>query len=160
MTSMGYAQLSKENLLISESSIHLLFVNPEYLDGVRGNITPNYARFLEGVVATWDATAHPDFDKREAPFQVTFVAPRGIVTVNYDSRGKIRFAKEKFKDVAIPTHLMRSIANKYPGWYAAKNRYKVNYARGGRINKVLLVQLRNMEGKKHSLKITDGGVIQ
>jgi hypothetical protein len=60
----------------------------------------------------------------------------------YDKNGDIIRTIERFKDVALPVAVRKSISKNYPGWYFKKDIYRVTYNQEGskKVYKVLLTK--------------------
>jgi len=156
VTSLGFAQYASKDIGNLESSLGFAFANPDYLDEVQGDISPNYAKFLEGIVAGWDVTEAQGFDHRDELFKVTFKSKKGYIHVVFDSKGKIQYAHEKFKNVALPWHIVQTIARENPSWIAVNSTYSVNYSKDKSTTKLLKIRLEK-DGQTRTLKLTDSG---
>jgi hypothetical protein len=134
-----------------------LNANYDYLAEVQNSITPNQVKYLEKVVADWEATKSPKFDgSLEQSFEVTFKSNLGYIATSYDNQGRILMAEERFKNISLPYGVGISIAKKYPDWSIGKTRYTLRYTRGSAPKKRFNVQISNGNLKKW-LKIDASG---
>ncbi|MEX0288547.1 MAG: hypothetical protein AB3N14_05510 [Flavobacteriaceae bacterium] len=154
MTSLGFAQYSLPEFSNPfESSIRTVNADVDYLDKVQGGSTPNYVKLVEQKVSNWDPTLSSEFNKdKEELFNTTFKTKRGYVAAYYDNEGKIVFAEERFKNVALPYHLSRTIAMEYPGWSFEQTKYVLQYQEGKTTRRLFRVVIKKGDKTKR-LKI-------
>ena len=144
MTNLGVAQYSPpetDNPL--ENNIYSISANVDYLDKVQGGSTPAYVRLVEQEVSNWDPTLSSKFGtKKYELFSTNFQTAKGYISAYYDHKGDILFATERFKNVALPYYVSRSIAIEYPGWSFDSTKYLVQYAEGKTAKRVFKVVIK------------------
>ncbi len=60
-------------------------------------------------------------------YNVTFYIPDGKIVAAYDIDGKVVRTIEKYKNVKLPSIVLKSVTKKYPGWSVSNDVYKVTY---------------------------------
>jgi len=150
ITSFGFAQNSYPHFELSKfRDLGAMDTNYEYLNDVQNELTPSQVKYLENLASYWDVTRSLEFDGRRGhPFSVTFKTEHGQIIANYNSKGKIVSAMERFSDFAIPKSVGRAILKEYPNWKIVKNRYSVWYDHDGRTKKLFKVRIRKGKQKK------------
>ncbi|NNE77928.1 MAG: hypothetical protein HKN31_12755 [Pricia sp.] len=150
ITTFGLAQNSHPRFeQFKRLDIESLGTNYAYLNEVQKGFAPNQVKYLENVVSYWDVTRSDAFTRYiDDPFEVTFKSSSGYITVNYDRAGRIVMAKERFKNVAVPTTIGVSILKEYPNWRISKSKYSVKYIKDKEAKKSFKVQLSKDHIKK------------
>lgn len=152
LTSLGFSQdqsnIQKENL----EEVVVTPLNLEYTKNVQDDNTPEKARLLENKAARFDITELDIFDKSFEAYEVMFRNTDGTIIATYDGKGKIIQSTERFDNVALPKHVVKSVLKDYPNWKIHKDSYLVSYYEGKKSKRIYKIQIRNGSQKKN-LKI-------
>ncbi len=151
LTIQSFAQVVKDEKL-PEVIIHA--VNYKYLNSVNsedGDITVD---LLEQKVANYDLKNSDFYVDEYKLYNVSFFIPDGYILAAYDGEGEIIRTIEKFNNSKLPSSVMRSVNDKYPGWAVSKNVYKVSYSKTQGVTKRYKFTLDN--GVKRIRVKTDG----
>lgn len=138
LTFQVYAQISEQlpEVVIS--------VNYKYLDAVTGEDIAKPVEMLQKEVALYDLKNSELYSDEYSDYYVTFYIPEGKILAAYDKDGNLTRTIEKFKNVKLPNHIAKSIAERFPGWNVEKDIYKLSYHhKKGVINQEYKVRLQN-----------------
>lgn len=92
-------------------------------------------------------------------YYVNFYIPEGKVLAAYDGDGNLIRTAEKYKNVALPKAVMKSVLERFPKWEVTKDVYLVNYYHKKGAEKLYKLKLENGD-KTMRIKVDDEGVIQ
>jgi len=151
LTIQSFAQVVKDEKL-PEVIIHA--VNYKYLNSVNSEDVDISVDLLEQKVANYDLKNADVYVDEYKLYNVSFYIPDGYILAAYDGEGKIIRTIEKFKNSKLPSSVMSSVNDKYPGWAVSKNVYKVNYSQTQGVKKRYKFILDN--GVKRIRVKTDG----
>lgn len=117
------------NVLAQETlpPVTVVSLNYKYFKSVSDMNAGQPVRLLERYAASYDVKQSEYYEDEYENYFISFYIPEGHVLATYDNNGKIIRSAERFKNVALPKAVSRSIANRYPGWSIAKDIYVVNY---------------------------------
>ncbi len=150
-TTQFFAQVEKVEKL-PEILIHSL--NYKYLSNVNTDDGDISVDLLEQKVANFDIKSSDFYIDEFKLYNVSFYIPEGYILAAYDGEGKITHTIEKFKNSKLPSSVMKSVNDRYPGWTVSKNVYKVNYSQSQGVTKRYKFILDN--GDKRIRVKTDG----
>ncbi|WP_142786305.1 nicotinate-nucleotide adenylyltransferase [Changchengzhania lutea] len=92
-------------------------------------------------------------------YDVYFIIPEGKILASYNNEGDLLSTAERYKDINLPSPVLKSIVNRFPNWSISKNVYLVNYHDTGNIRKLYKITLEN--GKQRiRVKVDDQGNFQ
>ena len=129
LTSLSYSQELYSNADLAElEDRSISYVNSNYMNKVQNVRTSGQIKSLEVLISRYDITKSRKFDGKAKPFKVKFYSPKGSIVATYDSKGKILTSLEKFKDIALPKHVLQSISKAYPKAKILSNTYMVSYS--------------------------------
>jgi hypothetical protein len=133
--------------------------NIEYLDEVQSPSTPNAIRKYQVMASLYDVTESYLFDGRNDPFQMVFKTDKGTITTTYNWKGEVLTSEEKFRNVALPTELVRNAMKDYEGWKVIRTNYNVSYEKGRDARKIYTVQITNGKKRKKISLDADGTIL-
>lgn len=107
--------------------IKIVAVNYKYLNAVNNKEEAMPVKQLEWYASAYDLKNSEFYEDDYDSYYVSFYIPEGRILAAYDKDGKLIRTAEKFKDVAIPSAVRKSIAERFPNWKIAKDVYLVTY---------------------------------
>lgn len=153
LTSLGFSQNTiGENEEVQLEDVEISDINFNYLDKVQDIALPVEVIFLEKEASIFDVKGLNEFDGRKKFFKVKFKGSKGYIIADYDWNGKIIKAKERYKDIALPKNLIKSVLRQYPKSSFLKVAYSVDYEDQKTVDRTFKIQIMN-KGKKRNLKI-------
>lgn len=140
LTTQAFAQITKTEKL---SEVVIVATNYKYLNQVGQDEVAIPVKMLQRKVATYDIKTSDFYDDEYDFYSVNFFIPEGKVLAAYDKDGKIIRTVEKYKDIALPKHVVNSVVKRFPGWTIAKDAYLVNYHNEKGVTKKYKLTLEN-----------------
>jgi hypothetical protein len=126
LTIQAYAQVDKAEKL-PEVVIHA--VNYKYLNSVNSEGGDISIDLLEQKVANYDIKDSDVYVDEYQLYNVSFYIPDGYILAAYDVEGRIIHTIEKFKNSKLPSSVVQTINDEYPGWSISRNVYRINYSK-------------------------------
>ncbi len=129
LTLPSFAQVDNDEQL---PEVVVNFVNYKYIGNVGsadGDVSQG-VELLEREVANFNIKKSDLWQLYQDEYElynVTFYIPDGKIVAAYDINGKIIRTIEKYKNVKLPSLVLKSVTNKYPGWSISADVYKVIY---------------------------------
>jgi hypothetical protein len=77
-------------------------------------------------------------------YLVILEGEKGILTATYDSKGKLTSVIEKYSNTQLPTSVIYSVYNSYPGWQIVNDKYLYTQENG------------DIKKKEYNLKLKKG----
>lgn len=140
LTIPAFSQITKTEKL---SEVVIVATNYKYLNQVGQDEVAIPVKMLQRKVATYDIKTSDFYDDEYDFYSVNFFIPEGKVLAAYDKDGKIIRTVEKYKDIALPKHVVNSVVKRFPGWTIAKDAYLVNYHNEKGVTKKYKLTLEN-----------------
>ena len=140
LTIPAFSQITKTEKL---SEVVIVATNYKYLNQVGQDEVAIPVKMLQRKVATYDIKTSDFYDDEYDYYSVNFFIPEGKVLAAYDKDGKIIRTVEKYKDIALPKHVVNSVVKRFPGWTIAKDAYLVNYHNEKGVTKKYKLTLEN-----------------
>ena len=153
LTTQVYAQVVDEGTL---PEIEIRAMNYKYLNSVDNSAAAFDIRKLEQKVANFDLKSSDFYEEDFDFYKLYFYIPDGIILASFDNKGKIISTIEKFKDIKPPKAVIYSVAERFPGWAATNNMYKVTYHHEKGTIKMYKLMLKNGD-KKMRIKTDENG---
>lgn len=141
LLSEGFAQITKTEKL---SEIVIVARNYKYLNKVDYTEAAVPVKLLQKKVATFDLKNADFYEDDNDSYIVSFYIPEGKILASYDKDGKILRTIERYKKIALPESVVKSIEKRFPGWTISKDVYLINY------------HLKKGIVKKYKLKLENG----
>ena len=107
--------------------VTIVSMNYKYLKSVHDTSTAQPVRLLERRAATYDIKKADFYEEDQDEYFVSFYIPQGQILAFYDKNGKVLHTAERYKDIALPQAVRKSIAARYPNWTIGSDVYLVNY---------------------------------
>jgi len=129
LTFQSFAQVVNDEKL---PEVVVNFVNYKYIGNVGtedGDVSQG-VELLEREVANYNIKKTDLWQLYQDEYElynVTFYIPDGKIVAAYDKNGKIIRTIEKYKNVKLPSPVLKSVTKKYPGWSISNDVYKVIY---------------------------------
>lgn len=101
--------------------------NYKYIRSIDNKEAAQPVKLLERRAASYDVTNSEYYEDDYDNYYITFFLPQGYVLAVYDQEGKLIRTAEKFKNVALPPAVRKSVTTRYPNWAITNDIYKVNY---------------------------------
>lgn len=157
LTSLGYSQnFHDESEEVVFEDILVYSLNKKYINEVMDNVNSDHVKDLEFNAANYNITKLKEFDGRSEFFKVLFKGDNGKILATYDSKGKIVSTSERYKDIALPVNITKSILSQFPNSNFLKVVYTVDYNHLEDIKKTYKIQIVHNDYKK-TLKIHSDG---
>jgi len=139
--------------------VTVVSLNYKYIRSINDTNAAQPVRLLQHRAASYDLKNSEFYEDEYDDFFISFYLPEGQILGTYDKDGKLLRTAEKFKNIALPVPVRKTLAERYPGWTTAKDVYLVNYdADATNQYKRYKVVLEN--GKKRlRLKLDDKGTL-
>ncbi len=154
LTSLCFAQ--EEGKLLSEVEVYV--TNYDYLKSVKSNSIHPAISLLERKVAKFDVKSLNLEEDRYRTYTVLFFIPKGKISALYDNDSNIIKTIEKFSDVNLPIHVVKSVLKTYPDWNIESDMFLVNYHCKKGIKKNYKITLQK-NGKSIKIKSDEKGNI-
>lgn len=155
LTNLGFAQnINNEVEEVQLEGVVVSNVNINYLEKVQDQTLADHVIFLEKEASVFDVKGLVEFDGRKESFEVLFKGSNGYIIANYDSNGRILKTTERYKDIPLPKHMIKSVLSQYPNSNFLKVAYTVDYDQKN-VKKTYKIQIMN-DGRKKNLKINPG----
>ena len=147
----SFAQVVKDEKL---PEVVINISNYKYIHSVNMEDADISVELLEQKVAQYDLINSDVYVDEFSLYNVSFYIPDGYILAAYDGEGNITHTIEKFKNVKLPSAVMKSVNDKYPRWTVSNNVYRVNYSQSQGVTKIFKFTLKN--GDKRIRIKTDG----
>lgn len=132
-------------------------VNYKYLDALNSEDMAEGIIMLREEVAFYDLKDSELYRDEYDTYFVSFFIPEGKILAAYDKNGILIRTIERFKDIKLPKDILKSVANRFPGWGISKDIYKVNYHHEKGVTKEeYRIKLENGD-KTVTVKLAPGG---
>ena len=128
---------------IELSEVVVAATNYKYLNQVDSKKAAIPVEFLQQKTATYDVRKFDYYDDEYEFYTVSFFIPKGKIVAVYDKDNKIIRTIEKYKDIALPKPVAKSIAKRFPQWKLSKDVYLLNYHNKLGIKKIYKLILEN-----------------
>jgi hypothetical protein len=130
--------------------------NYKYLNSMGDESVAQPVNMLQMRAATYDVKKSDFYEEDYDTYFVSFFIPDGKILAEYDKDGKIIRTTEKFKNIALPKDVAKSVTERFPHWAIPKNVYYVHYsdAYGGK--KMYKITLENGD-KRMKVKTDENG---
>ncbi|MEW7290377.1 nicotinate-nucleotide adenylyltransferase [Aquimarina sp. 2304DJ70-9] len=139
------------------AEVWIIATNYKYLSETDAEDEALPVELLQRKVATFDLKSSDIYNDEYDHYEVAFHIPEGKILAAYDKDGKVLRTVERFKDVKLPTNVVKSIAKRFPGWTVTKDLYVVNYHdKKGATKKMYKLRLENGD-KLIKVKTDDEG---
>ncbi len=138
--------------------ITLMSRNYKYLRALDNKEVAQPVQLLEHQAAVYNVKESEYYQDDYDAYYVSFYLPKGYILAIYDSTGKLLSTAEKFKNVAVPSAVKTTVAERFPNWAISKNIYLVNYEDAKGAKKVYKLVLEN-SSKRIRVKINEKGEI-
>ena len=140
LITQGFAQITKVEKL---SEIVIVATNYKYLNQVDYKEAAVPVELLQRKVATFDLKNSDFYQDDYDSYLVSFYIPEGKILAAYDKDGKIIRTVERYKDIALPTNVIKSVTKRFPGWKISKDVYLINYHHKKDVKKKYKLKLEN-----------------
>ena len=153
--SLCYSDLSAQELL---PEVKVTAMRYKYLSAVDNRELHQPVKMLERMAAEYDVKSSEYYDDQYDEYFISFYLPDGYVLATYDKDGKLMRTAERFKNVALPATVARSVANAYPNWAVSNDVYLVTYKEESGATKLWKVLLKDGD-KRRRVKVKEDGEI-
>ena len=127
----------------------------KYLNAVNPEEAAQTVAILEKYAAAYDVTEAEFYEEEHDKYFVSFVIPEGKILAAYDANGNIIRTAEKFRDIALPTHIRQAVNNRFPQWEISSTIYLVNYYYNKDVTKKIYKLLLKNGDKLMRIKMSD-----
>lgn len=129
-------------ITLPEAVIRVATANYKYLKSVTDTSEAQPVRMLQKMAATYDVKKADFYEDDYEHYFISFYIPDGQILAVYDKDGKMLRTVEKYKNIALPPAVSKSVVERFPQWSIAEDIYRVNYSQeeGGRkVYKLILM---------------------
>jgi hypothetical protein len=159
LTSQGFSQNTKSEVeVVNLKDVVLSTANMNYLAKVLNNTMSDQVKLLEENAAKFDITVLPEYDGHKEAFKTIFRGNEGYIIATYDHNGNILKTSERYKDIALPKNIIKSILREYPKSDFLKVVYTVDYNHQKDVKKTYKIQIIK-DNLVKNLKISSDGNI-
>ncbi|MGJ5641977.1 hypothetical protein [Formosa sp. S-31] len=158
-TAIAYQKQAQLDLIASRSAtVKTTGANASYLNSTYLVNSPTYVKILQQKAALLDLAELDDYDSRDdSDYDVVFDSDKATMSVAYDDMGTIKYSREQFKNVAMPTPVIVSVMKAYPGYRFDGNTCTIEYAQDkGITNTIYKIKISN-ENDRKTVKVDDEG---
>ena len=128
---------------IQLSEVIVVATNYKYLNSVSSEEEAIPVQLLQREVATYDVRKSEYYDDEYDFYTISFFIPDGKIVAVYDKDNKIVRTIEKFKDIALPKSVAKSVAKRFPQWTISKDVYLLRYHKEKDVKKIYKLTLEN-----------------
>ncbi len=140
LTTQILAQITQVEQL---SEVVVTAVNYKYLNQTDNMDAAIPVQVLQRKAAAYDVQSQDFYQDDYDFYTVSFYIPDGKLVAVYNPEGQILRTIEKFKDVRLPKAVSQSLADRFPGWEAVSDVYRITFKEGRGAKKVYKLKLRN-----------------
>lgn len=137
--------------------VELVAVNYKYLDATTNDEVAVPVKLLQEKVAKYDIKSSDIYSDDYELYEVNFFIPQGTVLAAYDKDGKLLKTVERYKNVGLPSAVMKAVKEKYPNFTVSKDIYLVNYHDEKGIEKRYKLKLDGPDNNRIRVKIDEKG---
>lgn len=137
--------------------VELVAVNYKYLDATTNDEVAVPVKLLQEKVAKYDVRSSDFYQDDYELYEVNFFIPQGTVLAAYDKDGKLLKTVERYKNVGLPSAVMKAVKEKYPNFTISKDIYLVNYHDEKGIEKRYKLKLEDPDNNRVRIKIDEKG---
>jgi hypothetical protein len=105
----------------------VISINYKYINAVNDQNSAQEVQMLEKEVALYNLKNSELYQDDYDSYYVSFYIPEGKIVAAYNKDGKIIRTIEKFKNTKLPTNVLNSVSQRFPGWDLTKDVYEVIY---------------------------------
>jgi hypothetical protein len=128
----------------------------KYLSSVDHKELGEPIKILEYNAAAFDVKNSAFYEDEYDEYFISFYLPNGYILATYDKDGKLLRTAERYKNVALPAAVSKSLIQAYPDWSVPKDVYLVNYEEQKGSTKIWKLILTK-EDKRIRVKLNDRG---
>lgn len=127
----------------------------KYLSAVDHKELGEPIKILEYNAAAFDVKNSAFYEDEYDEYYISFYLPNGYILATYDKDGKLLRTAERYKNVALPSAVSKSVLQAYPDWSVPKDVYLVTYEeeKATKIWKLILTK----EDKRIRVKLNERG---
>ncbi|MDP4261583.1 MAG: nicotinate-nucleotide adenylyltransferase [Bacteroidota bacterium] len=121
--------------------VRIVATNYKYIKSISDTNAAQPVNLLQRRAAAFDVKNSEYYEEEYDNYFISFFIPDGEILAVYDQNGKILHTAEKFKNVALPPGVRKSVTTRFPGWAISKDVYVVQYSEsegGKKVYKLLL----------------------
>lgn len=137
--------------------VELVAVNYKYLDATTNDEVAVPVKLLQEKVAKYDVRSSDFYQDDYELYEVNFFIPQGTVLAAYDKDGKLLKTVERYKNVGLPSAVMKAVKEKYPNFTISKDIYLVNYHDEKGIEKRYKLKLEDPDNNRVRVKVDEKG---
>lgn len=137
--------------------VTVVSMNYKYLKSVQDTSSAQPVKLLERRAATYDIKKADFYEEEQDEYFVSFYIPQGRILAFYDKNGKVMHTAERYKNIALPPAVRKSIAERYPNWTIGADVYLVNYYQSDNTSKKTYKILLENGTKRLRIKLNDKG---
>ncbi|MBQ4819686.1 nicotinate-nucleotide adenylyltransferase [Aquimarina sp. MMG016] len=152
-TTYSFTQERTEQL----SEVFISATNYKYLDKVDSKEVAVPVELLERKVATFNLQNADFYQDDYDLYYVSFYIPEGKILAAYDKQGNVIRTAERFKDIELPTQVIKAVEKRFPNWVITQDVYVVNYHEKKGAKKSYKLKLKNGE-KVIRVKMNENGI--
>jgi hypothetical protein len=138
--------------------IKVMAVNYKYLNAADSSEVSEPVKALRREAAAYDIRTSSMYEDEYDNYSISFEIPEGKILATYDENGKLLRTAEKFKNIALPAVVAKTVTNKYPGWKISKDVYLVSYNEPRGAKKKYKITLENGD-KRMKVRTDEKGQI-
>ncbi len=153
---LGFSIRSFAQVSLPEVIIKVAAANYKYLKSVSDTTEAQPVKMLQKMAATYDVKNSSFYEDEYQDYFISFFIPQGEILAAYDQDGKLLRTVEKYKDMALPTVVRKSVIDRFPQWSIAEDTYLVNYSEAEGGKKVYKLTLINGD-KRLKVKTNEKG---
>jgi hypothetical protein len=153
LTIQSFAQI------VELPEVEIVAVNYKYLDNVNESDAAEAVKLLQREVAAFDLQNSEYYEDQYDDYFISFYIPQGKILASYDKEGNVLRTVEKYKNIALPNAVSKSVVKNYAGWTISENAYLVNYHDKKGVTKKEYKILLEKDSRRMRIKTDENGNI-
>ena len=134
--------------------------NSDYLRQIQNPLTPKSVKEYQVMAVNYDLGQTYIFDGRDDLFLLAFITQKGQILASYNRIGEVVKSVERFRDIALPSTIIRMGMKNHSGWRVIGTNYYVFYIKNKRPKVVYTIRIADGDKRKKILLDREGTIVK
>ena len=131
-----------------------------YLRQIQTPLTPKSVSEYQVMAVNYDLGQTYLFDGRDDLFLLAFITQKGQILASYNRIGEVVKTVERFRDIALPSPIVRMGMKNHSGWRVIGTNYYVFYMKDKRPKVIYTLRIADGEKRKKIMMDRDGIILK